>query len=88
MNQKKSYTLIEVTESTGLDRLTILTWTERQWIRPVEIDSLDEEDLARLRLIIELQKDFVVNDEGIPIILHLMDQLYYLNHHIQRSSKS
>jgi chaperone modulatory protein CbpM len=35
----------------------------------------DEEDLARIRLIYELQMDMGVNDEAIPVILHLVDQL-------------
>lgn len=39
---------------------------------------LDEEDLARAKLIRELQEVFGVNDEAIPIILHLLDQLYFL----------
>ncbi|MCS3928869.1 hypothetical protein M2175_003900 [Bradyrhizobium elkanii] len=35
-----------------------------------------EADLARARLIQDLKAYFGVNDEGITIILHLLDQLY------------
>ena len=44
---------------------------------PKELDRLgfDEEDLARIQLIQELREDFGVNDEAVPIILHLIDQL-------------
>jgi chaperone modulatory protein CbpM len=35
-------------------------------------------DLARARLIQDLRQDFGVNDEGIAIILHLLDQLHGL----------
>ena len=51
---------------------------EREWVSPAAPDSLDEEDIARIHLIQELRIDFGANDEAIPIILHLMDQLYYL----------
>jgi chaperone modulatory protein CbpM len=37
-----------------------------------------EADLARARLIQDLRMDFGVNDEGVSIILHLLDQLYGL----------
>ena len=35
-------------------------------------------DLARARLIKDLKVDFGANDEGVTIILHLLDQLYGL----------
>ena len=37
--------------------------------------SLDHEDIARIRLIRELQDDFGINNEAIPIVLKLIDQL-------------
>lgn len=43
--------------------------------RTLQQPLLDEEDIARARLIWELQKEFGVNDEAVPIILHLIDQL-------------
>ena len=36
---------------------------------------VDEEDLARICLIKQIQEEFGVNDESIPIILHLIDQV-------------
>jgi len=38
--------------------------------------SFSEIDVARARLIRELQVDFGVNDEGVGVILNLVDQLY------------
>src|SRR5215467_493521 len=35
-------------------------------------------DLARAQLIRELKEDFGVNDEGISLILHLLDQIHGL----------
>jgi len=38
--------------------------------------SFSEIDIARARLIRDLQVDFGVNDEGVGVILNLVDQLY------------
>jgi chaperone modulatory protein CbpM len=35
-------------------------------------------DVARARLIQDLKSDFGVNDEGVDVVLHLMDQLHGL----------
>jgi len=50
---------------------------EEEWINPLKRETLemDDEDLARIRLIRDLKEDFGVNDEGMSIILHLLDQL-------------
>lgn len=55
----------------------ILRFVTEEWVSPKELEQLgfDEEDLARIQLIQELREDFGVNDEAVPIILHLIDQL-------------
>src|SRR5262249_12254478 len=40
-------------------------------------------DLARARLIRDLREDFGVNDEGISVILHLVDQMHGLRRSMQ-----
>jgi chaperone modulatory protein CbpM len=64
----------------------IQTYIEHEWIIPAgsSSNSLDAEDLARIRLIEELQESFGVNDESIPIILHLIDQLHCLRNLIKK----
>ena len=61
----------------GIERELIIHFIEEEWIHPADQESLglDEEDLARIRLIKELREDFGVNDEGVSIILPLIDQL-------------
>lgn len=59
----------------GVDHEFVMRFIEEEWVVPSEEDYLDEEDIARIRLIHELKEEFGVNDEGIPIILHLIDQL-------------
>jgi chaperone modulatory protein CbpM len=58
----------------------LIEWIRQDWVHPIdgEHETLDEEDLARARLILELRETMGVNDESIPIILHLLDQLHAL----------
>lgn len=56
-------------------------WIERKWILPVEDAGrffFDEADVARARLIAELHRDLEVNDEAMPVVLRLLDQVYGL----------
>ena len=65
----------------NLDTRTLSAWVEAEWLVPVaskKTFQFSEADLARARLIGDLKADFVVNDEGIAIILHLLDRLYGL----------
>ncbi len=67
--------------SAGLQVRTLEIWIERQWLIPEDADtgaSFSDRDIARARLIQELTSDLGVNDEGIDVILHLMDQLHGL----------
>lgn len=79
------FKLTEVLEITGVDELTVVGFVRREWISPVNAEEFDSEDVARIRLIQELRERFGANDEAIPLILHLLDQLYHLRHRIQKS---
>jgi chaperone modulatory protein CbpM len=68
-------------EQSHLDAPTLNAWIEAEWLVPITITkTLDfsDADLARVRLIQDLKANFGVNDEGISIILHLLDQLHGL----------
>lgn len=69
--------LKQVAEQYGMSPEIIIRFVSFEWIVPSdwEHEILDEEDIARARLIWQLQHEFGVNDESIPIILHLIDQL-------------
>ena len=48
---------------------------------PVESDGdffFDDTDVARVRLIAELRNDLGVNEDAIPVVLRLLDQVYSL----------
>ena len=64
-----------------LDIPTLNAWIEAEWLLPLasgKTFQFSDADLARARLIQDLKGDFGVNDEGIAIILHLLDQLHGL----------
>jgi chaperone modulatory protein CbpM len=63
----------------GIGHEMLNAWIEEEWLipsgSPPEL-SFSEIDIARARFIRDLQVDFGVNDEGVGVILNLVDQLY------------
>ena len=60
---------------------TLSAWIEAGWLLPRrngEGERFSDVDLARARLIRDLKQDLGVNDEGIPVILDLVDQVHGL----------
>jgi chaperone modulatory protein CbpM len=58
----------------------LIAWVEQRWIKPVRQGDeilFDEADAARARLIDELRRDLAIDDEAMPVVLGLLDQLYY-----------
>jgi chaperone modulatory protein CbpM len=71
----------EFIDRSHLDTPTVDAWIEAEWLVPLTSGKaflFSEADLARARLIRDLKVDFGVNDEGIAIVLHLLDQLHGL----------
>lgn len=71
--------LQEFIDRSHLNSSTIEAWENAEWLvahRPGH--QFSEQDLARARLIQDLKGDLGVNDEGIALILYLLDQLYGL----------
>ncbi|WP_426414006.1 chaperone modulator CbpM [Bradyrhizobium ganzhouense] len=69
----------EFLASSGLRVQTLELWLEQRWLIPAESASgvlFSDGDVARAHLIQDLKGDFGVNDEGIDVILHLIDQLH------------
>ena len=63
----------------GIGHETLNAWIEDEWLIPSGSSfelSFSEIDIARVQLIRDLQADFGVNDEGVGVILNLVDQLY------------
>ncbi|WP_421695398.1 chaperone modulator CbpM [Aestuariivirga sp.] len=66
---------------THLDQQTLEIWIQEEWLVPENADAepvFSEEDLARANLIRDLQQDMGVNNEGVGVILNLLDQIHGL----------
>jgi chaperone modulatory protein CbpM len=62
-----------------LDTNVLEAWVAEGWLFPLEQggdNQFSEVDLARVDLIHDLKGNIGVNDEGIAVILHLLDQLH------------
>jgi len=62
------------------------TWIEAGWLAPPQTEPelmFSDVDLARAQLIRDLREDLGVNDEGISVILHLIDQMHGLRHSVR-----
>lgn len=69
--------LEEASHRLGVDSAFVVRCVREHWVVPGGPFELDTEDLARLELVRELREDFGVNDEAIPVILHLVDELNF-----------
>lgn len=69
--------LDEASRICNVNKDVIIHFIDEDWVQPLggNTREMDEEDLARIRLIRDLKEDFGVNDEGMSIILQLLDQL-------------
>ncbi len=59
----------------------LTAWIEQEWVLPVrqgETHVFNDADIARVRLICDLRRDMAVNDEAVPVVLQLLDQVYAL----------
>ena len=64
-----------------LDATVLETWVESGWLMPrrdEEATDFSEADVARARLIRDLQHDMGVHEEALPSILDLLDQVHGL----------
>lgn len=77
MNMILRWRMEEVCKICQIDETIITTFVQEQWLIPFDRENyyFDQEDISRIHLILELKNHFGVNDEGIPIILHLVDEL-------------
>ena len=63
------------------DEATLRAWAAAGWISIEEGEAggpLSEADEARCHLISDLKHDIGINDEGIDVILNLLDQIHGL----------
>jgi chaperone modulatory protein CbpM len=64
-----------------LERETLEAWIEEKWLIPGESAgevTFSDADIARAQLIRDLKNDLGVNNEGVGVILNLVDQVHGL----------
>ena len=70
----------------SIELRTLEQWVERRWIVPTEDGTqlqLTEVDAARAVFIRDLRGDLGVNEEGVDVVLHLLDQMHGLRRAVQ-----
>ena len=71
----------------GLDRRELVHWVENRWVLPERQQDtwiFHEVDVARVELILEVRREFVIDDETLSLVLGLLDQVYDLRRQLGR----
>jgi len=72
---------------TALDSVELARWIENRWVLPDTQGGrwlFHEVDIARVELILEIRRDFAVDDEAMALVLGLLDQLYSVRRQMRR----
>lgn len=78
-------TLTEIVIAIGrIEPTELARWVELGWILPNRLPEVESEflfsdvDEARIRMICDLRLDMMVEEETMPLVLSLLDQIYAL----------
>ncbi len=77
---------MDAAREAGVSRATLRVWVEEGWILPAAGDAgpvFDELDLARARLLARLRDDLCLDDEALPVVLSLIDQVHGLRRQVR-----
>ena len=61
----------------GLDRRELARWVENRWVLPERRGKtwvFHEIDVARVELILEVRREFAIDDEALSLVLGLLDR--------------
>ena len=82
-----TWTLREVVLEVGVDDEDLAFWIAERWVLPTHEEDdwiFDAADIARIRLIQELKRDLGINDDAMPVVLRLLDQVHSLRNKVTR----
>jgi len=71
----------------GLERRELVRWVENRWVLPERRDKtwiFHEIDVARVELILEVRREFAIDNEALSLVLGLLDQVYDLRRQLGR----
>jgi len=81
------FSLQQVVTEIGVTETDLQLWIDQRWVLPHKREDsfiFDDVDIARARLIRELRVDLMVNEEAIPVVLSLLDQVHALRRALAR----
>jgi chaperone modulatory protein CbpM len=70
----------------GLQAEELRRWIAESWVRPESGEGgyvFYEVDIARVRLILELRDELAIDEEAMPVVLNLLDQVYALRRRLR-----
>jgi len=70
-----------------LELSTLHRWVELGWVRPerrAEALAFGEADVARVALLCDLRFELALEEESLPVVLSLLDQVYDLRRQLAR----
>jgi len=75
----------------GLNASELSRWVENRWLLPETASEnggerwvFHEVDVARVELILDIRREFAVDDEALSLVLSLLDQVYSLRRQMRR----
>ena len=75
----------------GLNAAELSRWVENRWVVPETAAEeggerwvFHEVDVARVELILDIRREFAVDDEALSLVLGLLDQVYSLRRQMRR----
>jgi chaperone modulatory protein CbpM len=75
----------------GLQEAELRHWIEERWVRPEPASEgyvFREVDVARVRLIVELRRELAIDEEALPVVLQLLDQVYALRRRLRAMTEA
>lgn len=74
-----------------LEAAELIRWVENRWIVPERENGQEGErwifhevDIARVELILDIRREFVLDEEAMSLVLGLLDQVYSLRRQMRR----
>jgi chaperone modulatory protein CbpM len=71
----------------GLTQDELQRFIDAEWVRPIRQGNkpvFSELDVARIRLILDLRATMDVEEQSVPLVLSLLDQLYTTRRQLRR----
>jgi chaperone modulatory protein CbpM len=78
-------------QAPGVNQQDLERWILLDWVRPDKENGryvFEAIDVARVRLIRELLDDMMLNEEAMPVVLALLDQLYETRRRMREAGRA